>query len=593
MGFKRRIGHRFAGKMIAAFLLAILIPLIFTSVSFYRASESIVKENVRGTSVQLAKQTADALSGILNAGFDASDFLYSDLNVQTAVSDTRIGSTESGTGMNDYMVSTLNNLAYSSSFIKQIYVLRADAMTGWGSGTFSISKLQQARLSEEEWTKEAFHEDGEPIWLEMQYDRLSGAGTNTELVLPVARALKKFTSMSNIGLIQINLDGRAILDTIKQPKLGETGTFFVVDEGGIVRIASDLARIGQPVNNPELLSMLTGSDKAEFQYSQDGVDYYGVKQPLNNGWLLTGVVPVKEITGPLDRLQSQILSSAGLFSLVGILIGIGIAGYVTNPVNRLIRDMRRVQQGDLQVRTEIRSTDEIGQLSRQFNKMLQEINSLIQQVEEEQSRKQEAELRAVMHRIQPHFLFNTLSTLRWLIRAGMYERADQGLSALTRLLEANMGKSGGMITIDEELDIIRKYLVIMELRYQLPFRLDAVLDSGVGHVHIPRMLLQPLVENAVFHGLVPKNSGGDVFISIQRAGEGILFLVKNDGLVIDPDRLKVLQNPDKAPPGVLGIGLKHVDDTLRLYYPRRSEWSIASAPEEGTTVRIFLKPEHE
>lgn len=593
MGLKRRIGHRFAGKMIAAFLFAILIPLVFASVSFYQESESIVKENVRGTSVQLAKQTADALSGILNAGFDASDFLYSDLNVQAAVSARSGGSAEADSGMDDYMISTLNNLAYSSSFIKQIYVLRADAQSGWGSGTFSVSKLQQARLAQEEWTKEAFRKDGEPIWLEMQYDRLSGAGTNTELVLPVARALKRFASMNNIGLIQINLDGRAILDTIEQPKLGATGTFFVADAQGIVRIASDLTRIGQSVENPELLRQLTGSDKAEFQYEQDGVDYYGVKQLLDNGWLLTGVVPVKEITGPLDRLQSRILSSAGLFSLVGILIGIAIAGYVTNPINRLIRDMRRVQRGDLQVRTEIRSTDEIGQLSRQFNKMLQEINSLMRQVEEEQTRKQEAELRAVMHRIQPHFLYNTLSTLRWLIRAGQYERADQGLSALTRLLDANMGKSGGMITVDEELDIIRKYLVIMELRYQLPFRLVLDLDPGVGHLPIPRMLLQPLAENAVFHGMVPRNSGGDVFISVQREEEGILFLVKDDGLGIDPDKLEVMQNPGKAPPDALGIGLKHVDDTLRLYYPGRSEWSIASAPGEGTTVRIFLKPEQE
>ncbi len=575
--------------MIAAFLLAVLIPLVFTSVSFYRESAAIVKANVRQTSVQLAKQTADAISSMMNAGFDASDFLYSDVKVQAVVGGSQGQTAEAKTELNDYVVSTLNNLAYSSSFIKHIYVLSADTQSGWGSGTFNIVKLLQAQLAETDWIREVLRLDGSPLWLDLQYDRLNGAGTNYELVLPVARALKSFSTMEQVGFVQVNLDGRAILDTLERPKLGTTGRFFIADAEGKVRISSDLGLIGKPIDNPELFDEAVGHDKVEFQFAQDGVGYYGVKQRLENGWLLLGVVPVKEITGPLDRLQSRILSSAGLFALVGIAIGTIIAGYVTNPINRLIRVMRKVQQGDLEVRAEIRSVDEIGQLSRQFNKMLQEIQTLMLQVEEEQTRKQEAELRAVMHRIQPHFLYNTLSTLRWLIRAGQQERADQGLAALTRLLEANMGKSGGRITVEEELDIIRKYLVIMEIRYQQPFRLKETVDPGLGEELIPRMLLQPLVENAVFHGMVPLGTGGEIEVTVLRSGADIEFEIRDEGQGIEPDRLALLRNPDSAPPGTFGIGLLHVHDTLRLYYPGRSKWSIESIPGRGTSVRLTVR----
>jgi two-component system sensor histidine kinase YesM len=574
--------------MIAAFLLAVLIPLVFASVSFYREAQTIVKANVRQTSVQLAKQTADAISSILNAGFDTSDFLYSDTKLQTLVSTEGRLSGQAVDELNDYTVALLNNLAYSSSFIKHIYLLSADTATGWGSGTFSLFKLQQAKLADQPWIRKTNGLDGTPLWLDLQYDRLSGAGTNYELVLPVVRALKDFSSMQHVGFVQVNLDGKAILNTLKRPKLGTTGQFFITDTEGIVRVAAELARIGKPIDNPELLSEIVRDNRIEFQYSESGVEYYGVKQRLNNGWLLTGIVPVQEITGPLDRLQARILSSAGLFSLIGIAIGMIIAGYVTRPINRLIRDMRQVQQGNLEVRSEIRSTDEIGQLSRQFNKMLQEIHSLMQQVEEEQTRKQEAEVRAVMHRIQPHFLYNTLSTLRWLIRAEQYGRANQGLAALTRLLEANMGKSGGWITVAEELDIIGKYLVIMEIRYQLSFRLRVDVAPELYAEPIPRMLLQPLVENAVFHGLVPLGIGGEIEVSARRSGEETEYSIRDEGAGIDPERLALLRRPNSAPPGVLGIGLQHVDDTVRLYYPGRSRWVIESEPGRGTTVRITL-----
>lgn len=155
--------------------------------------------------------------------------------------------------------------------------------------------------------------------------------------------------------------------------------------------------------------------------------------------------------------------------MLAVGIGLFVAGMVTKPVKQLTQSMLRVQQGDLETRTDIRTADEIGFLSKQFNKMVHEIGKLMQQVENEQSEKHHAELRAVMHRIHPHFLFNTLSTLRWLIDSGQNSRASEVLSALNHLLEANMGKNGVMITVDEELDIIRKYLIILELRYEKTF----------------------------------------------------------------------------------------------------------------------------
>ncbi|MFC0469025.1 sensor histidine kinase [Halalkalibacter kiskunsagensis] len=548
-----------------------------------------MKKNVRDSTIQIAKSTAESLSFILNVGIDTSDFISSDQTIQHAVLQLNSSTPFEQRENSQYINTLLNNMAYSNSFVKIVYVLTEEG-SGWGSGTFAKTNLNKIRLSDQEWVKEAKRRDGALVWQGIQYDLFHGGSVNTDLVLPVSRVLKDFDTMKNIGLVQVHLDGRSILNTIERLELGETGKFFIVNTEGRIMVDSNLDMINKKVLNSEGLYRHIMGDHVEFEFSMKGVPYYGVKQKLSNGWILVGTVPVHEISGQLDRLQSWILFSSGVFSLIAIAIGLFIAREVTKPVKQLTGSMLRVQKGDLKERTTVSSSDEIGFLSKQFNEMLHEIENLMQQVEREQSEKYHAELRAVMHRVHPHFLFNTLTTLRWLIDSNQNERASLVLSAMNHLLESNMGKSGSIITVREELDIIEKYLVILELRYERTFYLELDIKPDTEAVHIPRMLLQPIVENAIFHGIVPKNTDGRISIRIQFINGDLEILIKDNGLGIRNDKLKELNDPETAcQKGTIGIGLRHIFDTLRLYYDQNWEWSIASEPEQGTTVRILLK----
>lgn len=586
------ISRSFSSKIIVAFLLVILIPTLFTSLSFYLESNSILKKNVRESTIQIATSTAESLSFILNAGIDTSDFISSDQTIQRAILQLNSSTLSEQRRNSQYINTLLNNFVYSNSFVKIVYVLTEED-GGFGSGTFAQTNLNKIQLSDQDWVKEAKRKDGALVWQGIQYDLFHGGSVNTDLVVPVSRVLKDFDTMNNIGLVQVHLDGRAILNTIERLELGKTGKFSIVNTEGRIMVDSNLDLINKKVSNPDLYSHIVG-DHVEFEFVTEGVPYYGVKQQLSNGWILVGTVPVHEISGQLDRLQSWIFFSSGVFSLIAIAIGLYIAGEVTKPVKQLTRSMLRVQEGDLKERTVISSSDEIGFLSKQFNEMLYEIENLMQQVESEQSEKYHAELRAVMHRVHPHFLFNTLTTLRWLIDSNQNERASIVLSALNHLLEANMGKSGSIITVKEELDIIEKYLVILELRYEKTFQLELDIEPETEKVTIPRMLLQPLVENAIFHGIVPKNTDGRISIKIYFYNGDLEFLIKDNGLGIRKDKLKELNDLETAcQKGNIGIGLRHIFDALRLYYDQNWDWSISSEPEQGVTVRILLKNKEE
>ncbi|KRE49021.1 cache domain-containing sensor histidine kinase [Paenibacillus sp. Soil522] len=581
-----KISNRFASKMILAFLLIILIPTTLSGFSFYLESSALVKRNVRASTVQVTKQTADALSSIFNAGSDTSDLIYSDLKVQKAAMQFSVSPLSKQAEMSQSLETLLNNVVYSSSFVRVVHIIKGGGI-GWGSGTFSIAKLRKVDLNQQKWVAEAKKQDGGLVWQALRKDPFSGAGENTDLVLPISRTLKDFESLRQIGFLVVNLNGKAIINTINQVKLGQTGRYMVVNPDGQIMIAADLSRIGQTVVDSTLHELIVHNDEVEFEYFNNGVHYYGVKQRLSNGWLLVGTVPTVEITGALDKLHTRILLTSACFALLAVLIGLLIANRVTKPIKQLTLEMKRVQQGDLSVRTALTSTDEIGLMSKHFNKMLDEIEQLMVRVGQEQNEKLEAEVRAVTYRIHPHFLYNTLSTLRWLVRARETERADQGLAALTRLLQANMGKNGQMVTLEEELEIIQKYIVILEMRYEQKYALLIDVQPGTEQVNIPRMLLQPLVENAVFHGFVPLNRGGEITIKAAKRQDELHIEISDNGAGMAPEKLQTLNA--KEGKAKRGIGLQHVHDSLRLYFGPGSGMTVTSELGRGTQIDIVIR----
>ncbi len=558
-------------------------------------STSVVKKSVRENTIQIAKQTADSLSFIFKSGSDTSDFIFSSTDIQNAVLNINKNEVEKQGQIFQYMNSILNQVVYSNSFIENVYVWK-EGDSDWAGSIFSpymyntsMYKLIRVRASDQEWIKEAKQKNGDLVWQELQYDRLIGGGENTDLILPIGRVLKNYQDMKRIGYIQVNLNGRSILNVLEQIQLGKTGKFFVVDSKGKIMIHPNLHLINKRVENKNLLNRIMENDLSEFEYTLKGISYYGVKQQLSNGWKIVGTVPVQEITGPLERLQTFIFLSSGFLAMLSIGIGLLMVRRITKPINQLTLDMQKVKNGDLTVRTNVRSKDEIGLLSQQFNSMLQEIEQLVDQVKEEQDEKLQAKLRAVMHRIHPHFLLNTLNMLWWFIKSDDKDRASLCLKALIRLLDSHMGKSGVMITFKEELDFLKKYIAILEMRYERTILLELDVDSEAMELVIPRMLLQPLVENAIFHGIVPKESNGLIKIQVLTRGDYTEFIVSDNGLGIGEEKIKILSQPEIAiAKGEMGIGLLHIYDTLRFYYAGSSKWMITSTLGKGTTVRILL-----
>lgn len=547
---RRWVLRQLSTKLILTLLLLLLLTITVISTLYYQSSAGIIADNVRASTKQSAKQSADYLSLLLTIGSDMGQQIFRDTRIQQVIQEEARGSLTVDQKFNhkDTVDAILNNVMYTSSFVRSIYLLKEEG-SSWGSGLFNTSKVARYTLNEHDWYNDVVNSREDDLWLPLQYDPFSGGGENTELVLTFVKPFRNLETREAIGAIVINLDGKVILQAIERIQLGKTGQFFVVNEEGQVVIASNPELWNDSLHESPLDQKLQSikSEAAEFEIELDQVRSYVVTRKMHNDWRIVGTVPVNEIISDIQQIQKTIWIYASILLALASVIGFQFSRKITSPLKKLMDQMREIEKSNFQAITEVTSQDEIGQLSRRFNQMVRQIEVLLDQVNQVEAKKREAEMRALRHQINPHFLYNILASIRWMIKFDKSEGAYNGISSLVDLMEASMEKKGVFCSIRDELDLLEKYMVIQKFRYGSKIRLEIECEETILDLQIPRMLLQPIVENAIFHGIAPKPEGGLVKISFHRTLNGneekLMIMIVDDGLGIPAHKKSELLKP--------------------------------------------------
>jgi two-component system sensor histidine kinase YesM len=583
-------------KLIFTLLLLLSFTITVISSIYYWSSSNIIADNVRASTKQSAKQSADYLSLILTVGSDVGQQIFRDARIQQVIQEEARGelTVDQKFDHKSTVDNILNNVMYTSSFVRSIYLLKEEG-SSWGSGLFNTSKVARFTLNEQQWYTDVVNNRLDELWLPLQYDPFSGGGENTELVLTFVKPFRNLETRETVGAIVINMDGKLILQAIERIQLGRTGKFFVTSPTGQVLIDSSPELRATSIQNTPLGEKLATirAEEAEFELESDGNRNYMVTRTMWNNWRIIGTVPVEEVIGDIQQLQKTIWLYASLILALASIIGFLFSRKITSPLNKLMHAMREVEKSNFQALTEVTSQDEVGQLSRRFNQMVRQIEMLIDQVNRVESNKREAEMRALRHQINPHFLYNTLSSIRWMIKFNKTDGAYNGISSLVELMEASMEKKGVFCAIKDELELLKKYMVIQQFRYGSHIELHIDCEPSLMNIHIPRMLLQPIVENAIFHGIAPKEEAGNIHLTVRQEkradGDRMTIMIKDDGLGIEQEKLvNLLHRSREVKSGMFGIGLNHVHETIQLYYGAQSGVYMESEVGQGTIIRLEL-----
>jgi two-component system, sensor histidine kinase YesM len=264
-----------------------------------------------------------------------------------------------------------------------------------------------------------------------------------------------------------------------------------------------------------------------------------------------------------------------------------IARSITRPIHSLAEKMRNPESEIPGADSHsVERSDEIGVLQSSYETMRRRIKRLMRQISEKEKKKREAELEALQLQISPHFLFNTLASVRWAILNNRSRKAADMTFALGNLLRMSLLKTNELITVDQEIENLAHYVAIVTLRRATSFSVRYDIEESVRHELVPRLFLQPLVENSVIHGLDATRADGLIEISAVREGRTLVFSVRDNGKGMrDP-----LPGAEKGPRGakLSGIGIRNVDERIKLIYGSHFGLRSQSARGKGTTVTIVL-----
>lgn len=296
-----------------------------------------------------------------------------------------------------------------------------------------------------------------------------------------------------------------------------------------------------------------------------------------------------------DMRQTQWLFCIVMIIIVLLIMQLSrsISQYLNRPLGELVGAMERVGAGDFEVRTPVRREDEFNLLGTQFNEMVARIEELVQQVLAEQQHARQAELHALQYQIKPHFMYNTLNSIRFAAIMQGNEKIAEQLAAFIELLEASLNKTGDFISLWQEIELLQDYTSLQRYRYMDCFTFTYELAENTLDCLVPRFLLQPLVENAILHGMDAKRNDNIISVEARLIG-GMLHIVASDngkGMTEDERDMLLHKNPDEKRQ-FNGIGVSNTVDRLRLFYGSNMRFELYTAPGEGTRYVIELPASH-
>lgn len=371
---------------------------------------------------------------------------------------------------------------------------------------------------------------------------------------------------------------------------GSVNKVFVLDQNGMAVSSNDTSSIGSFQEELYRLSedIISGQQLYQRHKSEKGLETTVLAKELTPyGFRLTSVISDSALLDQMYRPQDTLLVSSVIIALVMLILFFTVRK-TTRPITNLTRHMPQIVSGDFTKHIEVKGGGEARELAQAFNHMLDGLNDYVQRLVELQEEKRLAEIHALQMQINPHFIYNTLACIKFLIWQGSMEKSIQTIDAFISLLRNTISNNEEMIFVKQEIGNLKNYSVIQQARYGDKVNIAYSVSEECENLIIPKMLLQPFVENAFFHAFSSKD-GGRINVFVRRSGEKLICEIMDNGVGMNKDQLNRLWTQDDAKSHPLtGIGIRNVNDRINLLYGDEYGIRISSNPGEGTIVTVTI-----
>lgn len=578
-------------KLISHFLIISIIPIICLGFLINWTVERVVEEQVNQNTLQLISKVNETLEFYINNMQRVTYFISYNERIEDFFHHN--GQQPGQYKTNEYEIQRyLRNFTTLMPEVAGVLVVNS-------SGEYVSNELYAPatkNLTEESWYQEAVENKGIFKMIGQPKDRhLSSLVSykNDEVVSGV-RAVIDPISQEVLGVILIDLKVRTVAETLVDVRLGKTGYLTVIDEQSRP-IYQPKDPLLETIPNEWLegkrsgtFSKKIGSQKLQFIFQES---------PYSN-WTTIGVFPTEESILEIREIQFYLVVFVFIILLFGIPVSYFLSNSISKPIGQLMKFMRKAEGGEFWVRYTEKRDDEIGMLGRSFNKMLKQINELLRLTERHERQKREAEFRSLQANINPHFLYNTLDTIQWMARKQKAIEIAEVVESLAKLFRIGLSKGRDMIPLDKEIEHIESYLKIQQTRYREKLQYQIEVDESVASLYVLKFILQPLVENAIYHGIKERRGPGQIIVSAQQNNGQLRLVIQDNGAgmsesqlheirVALKDAVRRTENQSESK-HKKGYGILNVQARIVLAFGEQYGITIESREKVGTTLELVL-----
>ena len=385
------------------------------------------------------------------------------------------------------------------------------------------------------------------------------------------------------------------LDNFYRYGENQYNSISIIDSNGMIVSSTDKYQIGETDTELQKITneMLEKEITVEKMEKNAKTNMVLCKKIPYVDYSLCFTVDANEAIESLYNISTLIWYIAIITGAVLLVIYILIRRTMS-PLRQLGRKMSYVAKGDFNQYAEVTGDGEIQELAKSYNRMLHDINHYVDSIIEIQKQKRQAEIHALQMQINPHYIYNTLTSIKWLIMQGDTVKSTKAIDAFIKLLRSTISKSDEYISVEEEIENLKNYMYINEIRYGEKIKTEFFISiNEPDQLMIPKMILQPFIENAFFHGF-PEGQNGEIFVCVREKAEKLIVEIIDNGVGMDERQVNELENgkSSRKSEHFTGIGINNIRDRLKLIYENQYVLKIKSSLGEGTTVTVVLPIQH-
>ena len=550
---------------ISIILLFVLGTWTLVTFSFFNGTTSGVVET---SSREINKQI------ILNY----ESYIFDVIDVGSYIKEVTLEETK----VDDYesLIDIYETMDQSNSYITSISLL---SLNGIQVITSEGSKHLQSDLFDKEWFKSARNDESIFHFSSPHEEDVYVGGTREVItVAKVVRYVDFGTEREGILVIEIELDDFAKIEEITN--LGVNGHIVITDENYKTVFTNKIACQDSTCDSIEFMKekILGG----EFVTESETYMYMNINTISLTRWRIATFVNAEELSESRSTLIiSFVIAFIGALG-ISVLVTSLFSKRLTSPIYILNEYMKEFRKGSLHSKIEITGQKELVELGDSFNQMIEEISELMIEVMQEQRAKRKTQFIALQNQINPHFLYNTLDSILYLNENNRNEDVEEMIVALSKFFRSSISTEKNVIPLREEIEHVKNYLLIQKIRYHNKFKFTFDIDKTLYSFGVIKLGLQPVVENAIYHGIDPESFDNDISIRAFDDKDYVYIEVKNNGYGISKEGIEQIYQGFSDKKASKHIGLKNISQRLKLYYGPKSKVEIESILDEHTIVRI-------